>query len=80
MSIFYGKKRRLTAKKLKETAHRSRSIKRYGKDGLVDQLNDFKYYTCEVTDFICETIKNVNEMHVFPDVVPGTLRTKLKGI
>lgn len=80
MSLFYGKKGRLTKKQLKETAHRARSIKRYGTDGLIDQLNDFKYYSCEITDFICEKVQEVKEMQVYPNVIPGTLRTKFKGI
>lgn len=54
-----------------------RNLKRYGKAGLDDQLDDFTAGANMCAECIAGIFREVPKLQVFPDVIPGTLRKEL---
>lgn len=59
---------------------RQRPTTRDAKESLDEQLEAFNNNLSTMADYIAGVVKKTIEMQVFPDVLPGTLRKKLKGI
>lgn len=65
-------------KNIEKLTNQDRAIKRDGKEGLEDSVREFKTYVGGTIDYICWMVREIPKMQVFPDVVPGYIRTKLR--